>query len=445
MSAHQLDLISQAQQGNPKALSDLLNRALESKQIKIKAKLVQQHLTIFAEGTEIPNQQSLIGIIKRGIKDLGIDTLVSVKVYGKKTNSPNDGWIDEIFLKDAPPATAKLPLSNSSKASSFDWHTFRQRAQPIARQVLTHGRKLVTNKRFIISSAAVGLSALLIMGGVTGLRMVQTRTTQEKVIAEAKALVSESNISETSTLAELTTASEKLTKARTILRGVENSWGSSYASAQKELEQVRTALDTVKQRIDAEKSATSILDKGREMAHNAIRSVNTPPYPLDEWQKAKDALSQAIATIESIPKESSYTEQAKPVLAECKQRLNWMNQGMVNEQKAVQLLNAADQLARQAYDYTNGKSTFKATELTYAKNLWKKAIAHTKTVPPTSNAYRHISERISLYTENSNNIENELREMNQCWTESYASQSFCNSVYLYLKSPDSYREFTTSF
>ena len=77
----------------------------------------------------------------------------------------------------------------------------------------------------------------------------------------------------------------------------------------------------------------------------------------------------------------------------------------------MKVLNAADQLARQAYDYTNGKSRFQAAELTQAKTLWQKAIDHTRTVPPTSNAYRQISERISLYTENANKIEDELREM----------------------------------
>ncbi|WP_416665995.1 hypothetical protein [Egbenema bharatensis] len=437
MSAHKLDIISQAQRGNPKALSDLLNRALESKQIKIRAKLVQQHLTIFAEGDEIPNQQSLIGIIKRGVKDLGIDTLVSIKVYGKKTNTSNKGWIDEIFLKDAPTTTVKLPISHP-RASAFNWHTFRQFTQHMARQMLAHGRNLVTNKRFIISSAGVVLTALLIISGIAGVSVMHVRITQGKAIAEAKVLVSEANTSEASTLDELTTASEKLTNARNILRGIENSWGSLYASAQEELGQVRTALDTVKQRIDAEKSATSILERGRDMAQKAIQYVNTPPYPLNEWQKAKEELSQAIAITESIPTESSYAEQAKIVLAEYKQKLDWIEQEITNEQKAVQTLNVADQLARQAYDYTNGKSRFTAAELTNAKNLWEKAIDYTKTVPPTSDAYRHITERISLYTENINKIEDKLREMNECWTRSYASQSFCNSVYLYLRRPVSY-------
>jgi len=437
MSAHQLDIISQAQQGNPKALSDLLNRALEQKHIKTRAKLVQQRLTIFAEGDEVPNQQSLIGIIKRGIKDLGVDTLVSIKVYGRKSNTPDEGWIDEIFLGDDSNLTGPSALG-SSNAARFDWHSFKHRTFHIGRQSLIRGRKLVTDKRFLIGASGFVLIALLTTAGVIGLSIVQTRMSQGQAIAEAQTLISEAKISEAPTMPELTAASEKLTEARDILRGIEDSRGSLYATAQEELEQVRTSLDTVDRRIQAEESATSNWREGQALAQKAIQYVNTPPYPLDEWQKAKDDLNQAIAMIGAVPKGSSYAEQARTALEEYQQKLDWMDQGMANEQAALEVLNAADQLARQAYDYTNGKSRFQAAELTQAKTLWQKAIDHTRTVPPTSNAYRQISERISLYTENANKIEDELREMNECWTRSYASQSFCNSVYLYLKNPDTY-------
>ena len=115
---------------------------------------------------------------------------------------------------------------------------------------------------------------------------------------------------------ELTAASEKLTEARDILRGIEDSRGSLYATAQEELEQVRTSLDTVDRRIQAEESATSNWREGQALAQKAIQYVNTPPYPLDEWQKAKDDLNQAIAMIGAVPKGSSYAEQARTALEE---------------------------------------------------------------------------------------------------------------------------------
>jgi len=437
MSAHQLDIISQAQQGNPKALSDLLNRALSSKNIKTRAKLAQNRLTIFAEGAEIPNQQSLVGVIKRGISDLGADCLISIKVYGKKADAPGEGWVNEIFLRDDPNQLKSSASAAHSKSAGVDWFRLRQQALRAGQNGLIRGRKLVTDKRFIIGSVAFVLLALLTTGGVIGFSVATTRMNDGKAIAAAQALVAEANIEDAAGIEALTSVSKKLTEARDILRGIDDARGSRYDTAQAELTQVRNALQTVEGRINAEESAASNWQEGQAMAQAAIQYVNTPPYPLEEWQKAKDDLSSAIAMIGSVPKGSSYAEQAKAALGEYQKKLEWIDQGMANEHQAMEVLAAGDNLARQAYDYTNGKSQFKAAELTQAKALWKKASDHTKTVLPTSNTYRQIPDRISLYAENSNKIDDELRDMNDCWRQPYASESFCNSVYLYLASPTS--------
>lgn len=435
MSAHQLDIISQAQQGNPKALSDLLNRALSPKNITTRAKLTQNRLTIFAEGHELPSQESLVGVIKRGISDLGIDCLVSIKIYGKNANSNEEGWVDEIFLKDAhDQQSASIP---QSKSNGLDWDKLRQQVLKSSQTGILHARKLATDKRFIIGSVAFVLLALLTTGGIIGFDIAKTRINDGKAMAEAQALVAEANVSSAAGLEALNTTSEKLREAREILRGIEDTRGSRYAAAQAELAQVRESLSAVEGRIDAEESAVSNWQEGQTLARQAIQYVNSPPYPLEEWQKAKDDLSNAIAMIGSIPQGSVYADQARAALTEYREKLAWIEQGMTNEQKAMEVLVAGDTLARQAYDSTNGKYRFQASELTQAKALWQKAIDHTKTVPPTSNAYRQISDRISLYTTNINKIDNGIREVNSCWSRAYASESFCNSVYLSLSNPSS--------
>lgn len=437
MSAHQLDIISQAQQGNPKALSDLLNRALSPKNITTRAKLTQNRLTIFAEGHELPSQESLVGVIKRGISDLEIDCLVSIKIYAKKTDSNKEGWVDEIFLKDDSNQQSSSMIQ--SKSHGFDWNKIRQQILKASQSGILYARKLVTDKRFIIGSVAFVLLALLTTGGVIGFDIAKTRINDGKAIAEAQALVAEANVSNAAGLEALNTASEKLREARDILRGIEESRGSRYAAAQAELAQVRESLSAVESRIEAEESAVSNWQSGQTLARQAIQYVNSPPYPLEEWQKAKDDLSNAIAMIGSIPQGSVYADQAKAALTEYREKLAWIEQGMTNEQKAMDVLTAGDTFARQAYDYTNGKYRFQASELTQAKALWQKAIDHTRTVPPTSNAYRQISDRISLYTTNINKIDDGIREVNACWSRSYASESFCNSVYLSLSNPSSGR------
>jgi DNA repair exonuclease SbcCD ATPase subunit len=437
MSAHQLDIISQARQANPKAISELLNRALYPKNIVTRAKLVQNRLTIFAEGNEIPDQKSLIGVIRRGVKDLEIDCLISIKIYGRKINSSTEGWTDEILLKNDPKQLVSSPSESKSDSSRINWQQLRQQFLNKSRTSLRHTQRLLTNKRFIISSFIIVLLATISTGGVIGYQVFENYNGSNKVVAEAQALIAEANVSDANSLEALTTASDKLEKARNLLRGIEDAPGSRYDIAQAELEKVRESLQAIKNQIETEESASSTWQEAQAIAKEAIDYVNKPPYPLEEWEKARDKLNSAITIMGSIPKESTYAAQATSALAEYQKKLNWMNQGIANEQKAIDVLTQGDQLARQAYDYTNGKYDFQTSELTQAKSLWQKAINHTKTVPPTSNAYRQISDRISVYTRNLNSVDDKLREIKSCWSNSYASSSVCNTVFLSLTNPDS--------
>ncbi len=437
MSAHQLDIISQARQANPKALSELLNRALSSKKIITRAKLVQDRLTIFAEGNEVPDQKSLVQIIRRGVKDLEINCLTDIKIYGRKIDSPTEGWTDEIFLKyDSEQLT---PSTSGSKSNStrLDWQKLRQQFLNAGRSSLRYTQKLLTDKRFIISSFIIMLLTVISIGGVIGYKVLKAYNNSNKILTEVQALIAETNVSSANSLEALTTASQKLEKARNLLRKIEDVPGSRYSTAQAELEKVRESLQTVKSQIRAEESASSTWQEAEAMAKEAIDYVNEPPYPLEEWEKAIDKLNSAITIMGSIPKESTYAAQATSALAEYHKKLTWIKQGIANEKKAMDVLAYGDQLARQAYDYTNGKYDFQISELTQAKSLWQKTINHTKTVPPTSNAYRQIPDRISVYTTNVNSIDDKVQEIKSCWSNSYASASFCNNVFLSISNPDS--------
>ncbi len=435
MSAHQIDLISQAQQGNPKALSDLLNRALAPKHIVTRAKLQQNRLTIFAEGDALPDQASLVGVIKRGIRDLKIDNLISIKIYGKTADGSRDGWVDEIRLKDEVQNSASLGVAESG---NFDWDVWHQRTSRVAQTVWRRGKKLSTDKRFIIGAISVISLTVLATVGIIVVNVLQTRTVQQQDINEARALVVEAKVTETSSMNELEASVDKLTEARDILRAIEDSRGSLYAVAQEDLEKVRDAIDVVESRIEDETEASSTWSAANQFAQSAILAVNNPPYPVEDWEEAREQLSKAIEAFKAIPDSSAYAGQAQSAVTQFEEKLAWINQGFANEQEALKVLQAADNLGQQAYGYTNRRSKFQASELTQAKEMWQKAIDQTKTVPPTSDAYNRVSERISLYTENMNKIEDEIREMNECWGKSYASQSLCNSVYLSLKNPSTY-------
>ena len=96
----------------------------------------------------------------------------------------------------------------------------------IGRQSLIRGRKLVTDKRFLIGASGFVLIRGALLDGQLGvnwpLSIVQTRMSQGQAIAEAQTLKFQKPRSQKApTMPELTAASEKgLTEARDILRGI---------------------------------------------------------------------------------------------------------------------------------------------------------------------------------------------------------------------------------
>jgi hypothetical protein len=97
---HSSNLLDQARQGSPRAIAQLINRALESQNIRVKVSRDINRLTIIAEAENTPNQESLVGIIRRGIKDLDTDLIDTIKLYGRRVKHPSTDWSDEILLKE---------------------------------------------------------------------------------------------------------------------------------------------------------------------------------------------------------------------------------------------------------------------------------------------------------------------------------------------------------
>jgi len=111
------DWIEQARQGHPGAITHLLNSALVSKGIKAKVNRQDGQLIIFLEGKEIPEPSSLRGVIQRGIKDLSLETIDSVKIYGRKIGESSTSWQEEIVLRRFP--GMNLPTSGANEDIPF--------------------------------------------------------------------------------------------------------------------------------------------------------------------------------------------------------------------------------------------------------------------------------------------------------------------------------------
>lgn len=88
-----------AKQGDVKAITALMNRVLESKGITAKATLRDSCLQIILEANQLPHQNALVEFVTKGITSLEVESIKSVKIYGRQVGEEFPVWDTELLLK----------------------------------------------------------------------------------------------------------------------------------------------------------------------------------------------------------------------------------------------------------------------------------------------------------------------------------------------------------
>lgn len=89
-----------ARQGDPQAIAAAINHSLKPKGITADVMRDNGRLHVSIEGEQVPNnQQALVNFIRNGMQKLDIDTIHTVKVYGRRHEGDLPLWEEEIALK----------------------------------------------------------------------------------------------------------------------------------------------------------------------------------------------------------------------------------------------------------------------------------------------------------------------------------------------------------
>lgn len=432
-------LLELARQGDPKAIAHLLNRALHPQGISTKVTCQQGILTVFADAAEAPEPSSLVGVIRKGIRDLHLDAVTSIKIYGRKIGETTTGWREEVILKNDTVRTKSVstqkPQTDQTLAQLIN------QLRSVLRQGLQQVKSIRIGKRTVIAIVSFVCLVLLAMGGVVGFNWWQLRTAQNKTIQQAQALLGEATQTQSSTLDALKTNTQKLNEAIVLLKGIENSPGSLYDQAQSELKQARNRLQEVEQRVEAETSIAQSLTATDQLAKDAVALSANSPYPLETWRQAQTKLDQAIQQLEALPQETTAATEIKTKLATYRRKSDDLKKGLATEEKATKVLQAAIEQAKSAMAATEEKTEYTLAELQQAQRLWWKASAALKLVPKQSAAYQQVLESAPIYIENYKEVSDKVKEMQQCLK---GSSSICGYVYLSLKEPPTYQTSSSS-
>ncbi len=90
-------------QGDPKAIASSINRTLKPQGINADVTRDNGCLHIILESDKVPSQMALVDFIHSGMTKLGVESIHTVKVYGRRTGDGSAAWEDEIELMPAEP------------------------------------------------------------------------------------------------------------------------------------------------------------------------------------------------------------------------------------------------------------------------------------------------------------------------------------------------------
>jgi len=93
-------------QGDPKAIASSINRTLKPKGINADVTRDDGCLHIILESDKVPSQVALVDFIRSGMTNLGVESIHTVKVYGRRTGDGSAAWEEEIELMPSEPMYA---------------------------------------------------------------------------------------------------------------------------------------------------------------------------------------------------------------------------------------------------------------------------------------------------------------------------------------------------
>lgn len=100
MSTDQPNLLDLAKQGNAHAISNLMNRHLNSKGVNAKAVVNGDCLQILLESSQTPNQKVFVPFIQKGVTGLSLVSIRTLRIYGRQIGAKVPSWSQEIVLMD---------------------------------------------------------------------------------------------------------------------------------------------------------------------------------------------------------------------------------------------------------------------------------------------------------------------------------------------------------
>lgn len=96
------NLLELAKLGDPQAIETLMNQSLQSRGMRATVDRQGDWLEVILEAERIPNRQALTAFVQKGISNLGIQSIQSIRILGQQVGASNPAWMQELQLGASP-------------------------------------------------------------------------------------------------------------------------------------------------------------------------------------------------------------------------------------------------------------------------------------------------------------------------------------------------------
>jgi|GEM_PF-1428834 len=155
-----------AREGDPEAIAQLLNHALEAKDIQAKVTRGGDRLKIMLEAAVVPDEAAMVAYLRKSLTKLGAAGIHHVQVYGRQAFAAKPAWVQQFALTlpaSASSEPAPIPTTQSTAPSRLvSLHPQQTAARPPKAQPRSAATS--TSRQLQVAFGAIAAVIFMLIG-----------------------------------------------------------------------------------------------------------------------------------------------------------------------------------------------------------------------------------------------------------------------------------------
>ncbi len=121
---NQPTLLEKARQGDDEAIASVLNYLLKDKNITAKVAIKGNRLLVLLKSAQVPEQESSVAVVRKLMKQLSVESINSVEVYGKEIGQQSTAWRESLDLTISSSNRSNFRVTHKDKVEQLQKSTY---------------------------------------------------------------------------------------------------------------------------------------------------------------------------------------------------------------------------------------------------------------------------------------------------------------------------------